>query len=201
MASDHHLVVGVVRVKLAAIKPKLTSKAPRRFLVDSLKQKEVKRNFVQSLIALTYETQHTAPRDLDDSWKLLKIAFISAGEAAVGYRRNSREEWISQESWNIIDERKSVKALLNTAQSLGERIDLGKKHAQLNKKVKRSVRRDKRAWINNLAALAQQAAESNNTKLLYHITKKLSGRRFANSPPLKAKDGALLTSKNDQLEL
>ncbi|XP_024868629.1 uncharacterized protein LOC112452576, partial [Temnothorax curvispinosus] len=66
--------------------------------------------------------------------------------------------------------------------------------------VKRSVRRDKRAWINDLAALAQQAAESNNTKLLYYITKKLSGRRFANSPPLKAKDGTLLTSKDDQLE-
>jgi len=116
--------------------------------VSGLKQKEVKRNFVQSLNTLARETQHTNPSDLNDSWKLLKAAFIGAGEAAVGYRRNFREEWISQKTWNIIDERKCVKALLNAAQLLGERIDLRKKHAQLNKEIKRSVGRDKRARIN-----------------------------------------------------
>jgi len=49
-------------------------------------------------------------------------------------------------------------------------------YSEINTRVKRYARRDKRAWVDKLAHKAQLAAEANNLRELYEITKRLAGK-------------------------
>ena len=49
-------------------------------------------------------------------------------------------------------------------------------YSEINKRIQRYARRDKRAWADKLAHKAQLVAEANNLKELYQITKWLAGK-------------------------
>jgi Ser/Thr protein kinase RdoA (MazF antagonist) len=68
------------------------------------------------------------------------------------------------------------------------------KYAEINKRVKRSIRKDKRNRINEQAKLAEEAESRGDIKELYNITRKLSQRKFKVNRPIKTKSGTLLTT-------
>jgi hypothetical protein len=72
--------------------------------------------------------------------------------------------------------------------------------AEINKRVKRYARRDKRTWADKVAHKAQLAAEGNNLKELYQITKRLAGKPIT-SQQVGVRDltGRLLTTSQNQL--
>ena len=72
-------------------------------------------------------------------------------------------------------------------------------YAIANKEVKKSVKKDKKKYIENLARQAEEAARKNNLKDLYLTTKKLSGKFRQTQLHIKNL-GALLTSKEDQVK-
>ena len=65
--------------------------------------------------------------------------------------------------------------------------------------VKKSAKKDKQNYIEGLACQAQEAAESNNLKTLYNITKKLSGRKTNTNRPVRDKEGNMLSKPVEQL--
>ncbi|KAI8120459.1 hypothetical protein CVS40_8299 [Lucilia cuprina] len=67
--------------------------------------------------------------------------------------------------------------------------------------VKRSARRDKRRWTDNLAKEAQAASESHRSRDLYKITKRLSRKIFSSTKPLRNNNGELIISKEKQLDI
>ena len=69
-----------------------------------------------------------------------------------------------------------------------------------HREVRRSVRRDKRVYINNLAKAAEEAAEKRNMKDLYSCAKKLAGNHHRIQKPVKDKHGKPLTTAEDQLK-
>ena len=70
----------------------------------------------------------------------------------------------------------------------------------VNKEVKKSCRRDKRVWYENLAAKAESAVANKDMKLLYDITKEISGRKRYQSRRIKHVHGNLLMSTDDQVK-
>jgi hypothetical protein len=70
---------------------------------------------------------------------------------------------------------------------------------RVNMRVKRSIRKDKRNWINKQVKLAE-GEKKGNIKELYNITRKLSQRKFRMNRPVKTKLGMLLTTQEEQLE-
>ncbi|RXN04778.1 endonuclease-reverse transcriptase [Labeo rohita] len=62
------------------------------------------------------------------------------------------------------------------------------------------VRADKRAFMDNLAMQAEDAADQGEQGTLFRITKALSGKHHgsASAPPIKDKQGRLLTTENEQ---
>lgn len=65
--------------------------------------------------------------------------------------------------------------------------------------MKRSIRADKRGYIDNLARQAKETAAQGNMKGLYDITRKLAGRYQQTDKPVKDKLGEPLTMVQEQL--
>ena len=66
--------------------------------------------------------------------------------------------------------------------------------------MKRSIRKDKRDYIDQLASQAEEAASQVNFKDLYLTTKKLAGKFQQTDMPVKDKDGKPLTTVEEQLQ-
>nr|KAG5694139.1 hypothetical protein BaRGS_001466 [Batillaria attramentaria] len=70
-----------------------------------------------------------------------------------------------------------------------------------DREVKRSTRKDKTDYIDNLASQAEEAARQGNLKDLYQVTKKLAGKFRQTDKPVKDKNGHPLTTTEEQLKL
>jgi len=64
---------------------------------------------------------------------------------------------------------------------------------EINKRVNRSIRRDKRDCTNQQAKQTEEAERKGDIKELYSITRKMSQRKFRMNKPVKTKSGMLLT--------
>ena len=98
----------------------------------------------------------------------------------------------------LIAERKRVKNQINQIQDPEEKRELQAQYWTLNTFVKRSARKDKRRFIEELTEEAETAAGQRNMKKLYDITRRLSGKNSNPSCPVKDKNGNLLSSEGDQ---
>jgi len=54
--------------------------------------------------------------------------------------------------------------------------------------------------VNGLAEGAETAAQQNDTKTLYYITRQLSGRRVNTNKPVRGSNGTILSKTSDQLD-
>ena len=94
--------------------------------------------------------------------------------SVLGYRRGTREEWISNETWDLIQEKKTLKMKMET--SLDQTREIFKNlHKTKAAEVKRSSRRDKRRFFNSKADEAEQAAIRKHQRQLFKMAKELGG--------------------------
>jgi hypothetical protein len=89
---------------------------------------------------------------------------------------------------------------VNRSKTRQQKISTQTQYAEINKRVKRSIRKDKRNWINEQAKLAEEADRRGDIKELYNITRKLSQRKFKMNRPIKTKSGTLLTTQEEQMK-
>ena len=66
--------------------------------------------------------------------------------------------------------------------------------------VKRAIRKDKRLYIDGLASEAEEAAKKGHQGTLYSIVKKMSGGNNKACPPVRTKDGNVITNEVKQME-
>ena len=99
-----------------------------------------------------------------------------------------------ENQWN------SIKALYtDTAENtLGYHKPSQTSYQDLDRQIKRKARKDKRTYTGELANEAEQAAKIGNSSKVYKITKKICGRNFQNSKPIKDKNGNTLTNEKEQ---
>ena len=126
-------------------------------------------------------------------------AFLNANKKILGYRRRERKKWISDNTRQIIEERKAAKQsmLSGTAEQRARASEI---YREKNKEVKKSARKDKRDYTYNLAREAQTAAEKGDTRTVYKITKQLTGGFINKTTAVKDKNGNVLMKEEDQLE-
>ena len=81
------------------------------------------------------------------------------------------------------------------------RRNLKQQYAEAERDVKRSVRRDKRRFVDQTAKGAEDAARRQDTRTLFRIGKSL-GRKaaFGGQCQIKDRDGGVLMSESDQRE-
>ena len=194
-ASDHHLLTGTIRLKVAAIKKGTSTQ--RRFDVEKLQDVNVRDNYTDALESslAAMENDQTL-----NNWDTVKECFLKAAKAHIGYKTSNRKQWISDLTWNTIKQRKELKDRLNTAKTRDAKAKIRAEYYALDKRVKKHARDDKRRWFNNLAKDAESSATQHNMKNLYSITKKLTSKNSLSSKPLRKQNGEIATSKAEQME-
>ncbi|KAL3285862.1 hypothetical protein HHI36_000383 [Cryptolaemus montrouzieri] len=99
----------------------------------------------------------------------------------------TRKKWIRENTWNFIEKRKAQHKELITVRALTDKKEQHWVNQNLNKRVKRAVRSDKKVWTEYLALRAQST--NKNMRELYQITKHLSAKTSLQTPtvilPLK----------------
>ncbi|VDP36247.1 unnamed protein product [Schistosoma mattheei] len=119
IASDHHLVVANLKLKL---KKNWTSgqttlqRFNTAFFRDTYKFNEFKidlNNRLQALQDLLNEEETT----MEDNWKSIKEALTSTCQEVLGLKRHQHKEWISIETLDKIKERKNEKTAINNSRT------------------------------------------------------------------------------------
>jgi len=114
--------------------------------------------------------------------------------------KRTRKEWLSDETYRKIEERRKAKQILNDARTRQGKCEANRYCNEKNREVKKSCRRDKRNLIESIAREAEDAAKNNDLRTLYMTTRKLSGIRCNQNRPIRSEEGTLLTKMEDQLQ-
>ena len=169
VSSDHHLVTAMVKLKLQRICQ--TVKCQRRFDVANLKNSVQRQLFSVELcnrfdaLAMANDDannhgreQQWAEASVDDCWANIVRIYYNACTTTLGFKQKTNKEWLSDNTWNAINERQKVKCKLVEAKSPRIKERLQAQYSILNVQVRSSARADKRQFIENLATEAEEGA-------------------------------------------
>ena len=98
-----------------------------------------------------------------------------------------------------VRERKCKKERVNNSRTRAEKAQAQKDYDFAHKEARKSARKDKRCYIENLAKEAEDAAAKGNVKDLYYTTRKLAGKFGHVNHTIKDKQGNILTTTEEQL--
>ncbi|VDO59013.1 unnamed protein product [Schistosoma margrebowiei] len=125
--------------------------------------------------------------------KGIKKAITSTCHEVLGHKKHHHKEWTTVDTLDKIQERRNKKAAINTSRTRAEKAKAQAEYTVVNKQVKRSIRTDKRKYVEDLAKTVEKAARENNKRQLYD-TKKNSGNRRKPERPVKSKEGEVITN-------
>ncbi|KAK2702869.1 hypothetical protein QYM36_018540 [Artemia franciscana] len=123
---------------------------------------------------------------IDNQWEKIVESLKEVAQEVVGYSRKKKEQWISESTWDIIDQRAEAKILVdrhehNRTCTREYLDDLKAQYKRLNKQVKTRTRNDKRVFLETMADQAEVAARRGDSRTVYAITKELAGISKASS--------------------
>ena len=130
------------------------------------------RNRFSALTDTSEETDH----DATNKWDTIKKTYVDVATKVLGHKKKNHKEWLTQETWEKIEEWKQLKTKMLSTKST-KLQQQGK-----DKEVKKSARNDKRAYVEGLAAEAESAAARGELITVYKITKRLCGNYITHSP-------------------
>ncbi|VDP46372.1 unnamed protein product [Schistosoma margrebowiei] len=135
---------------------------------------------------------------VESNWKGFKEAIISTCHEVLGHNKHHHKECITVDILDKIQERMNKKAAINTSRTRAEKAKAQAEYTEVNKQVKRSIRTDKRKYVEDPAKTAEKAAREGNMRQLYDTTKKLSGSHRKPERPVKSKEGKVITNIEEQ---
>ena len=98
---------------------------------------------------------------------------------------------ISDRSWKLVEEREEINKKILGTRSERVKVHLRKKYAEKKSDVKKSIRKNKRIWMDGIAEEAENAAKNQHMRTLYGLIKSLSNERPRRSGAILDKDGNL----------
>ncbi|VDP70096.1 unnamed protein product [Schistosoma curassoni] len=113
---------------------------------------------------------------MEDNWKGITEALTSTCQEVLGLKKHHYKEWISIETLDRIKERKNKKTSVKNSRTRVAKVKAQAEYTEANKQVKKSIRADKKKYVEELATMAEKAAREGNMKQLYDETKKLAGK-------------------------
>jgi hypothetical protein len=194
--TDHKLLMGTIQIKLAANKRKF---AISRRTVDPkrLQDPRLLREFKEEVSTSLGRLQFDEP---DRRWEGVRAAYMGAAEKVIPKVPERKKCYISDATWEIIQERKVAGSRLDEASNQLEYLERLEVYNRLERRVKTSARRDRRCWLNETAEQASDAAAKNQLGEFYRLTRTLAGGFKPVERPVKAVDGALITSEDLKLQ-
>ena len=189
IGSDHNLVLCKLRLKL-----KRTRKEATQRLFNSLKLRDpTTRNAFSMELSNRFQLLDEIPvDDLNEYCTKVKDTFTSTSQLTLGFRDVSRKPWISDQTWQLIGERKTLKQRLLGSKD-EDRRTITDMHREKNRAVKRSAKEDKMNYLKDNATEAQGAAAVGDSRTLYKITRELTGAWKTQNTVVRDKEGKIIS--------
>lgn len=209
-SSDHNLVIAKTRLKL--MRKGRRVEQVRRYETSKLAVPEIRKQFQLQLknrfSCLSLEDGDGEIRhedegavvhesEVEEKWKKIRESYCETAKDVLGYRARKTKGWISSESWKAIEERKQLKQKSVGTRSERLRLKAQKEYRKKDIEVKRSLRKDKREWANNIAREAEDAAKHGQMKSVYDATRRLCSEPSKRIDAVRNKAGKLLTNENE----
>ncbi|VDP25893.1 unnamed protein product [Schistosoma curassoni] len=161
-----------------------------------------KLNKFKIVLSNKFQAFHDLPNGggttMESNWNGIKEAITSTCHKVLGHKKHHYNEWITVDILDKIQERRNKEVAINTSRTRAEKAKAQAEYAEVIKQVKRSIRTDKRKYVEDLAMKAVNAAGEGNMRELYDTTKKLSGNRRKPERPVKSKEGKVITNIEEQ---
>lgn len=90
--------------------------------------------------------------------------YNETSEIILGIKEKGQKPWISRESWKVVEERKQIKLQLTNSRSEKLKRNLRNKYYIKDRKVKHSMRSDRREWTEDMITDAEKAASNGHMK-------------------------------------
>ena len=156
-SSDHHLVTAKVRLKLRAAGP--NKQRTPRYDFSRLQDQRTKNAFVlqlrnrfQALSNIDEQSIDEEEDTVNQQWKQVKNIFDEASKTCLGMQKTrKKKEWITPDTWQAIEERRQLKKKINDSKSARLREKYRAAYTETNRRVKRKIRTDKRAYMEGIA--------------------------------------------------
>ncbi|VDO59540.1 unnamed protein product [Schistosoma margrebowiei] len=200
IASDHHLLVAKMKLKLKkhwTMGRTISQKFNTAFLQDTNKLNKFK-IVISNKFQAFHDLLNGEGTTVESIWKKIKESITSTCHEILGHKKHHHKEWITVDTLDKIQERRNKKAAINTSRTRAEKAKAQAEYTEVNKQVKRSIRTDKRKYVEDLSTTAEKAAREGNMRQLYDITKKFSGNRRKPERPVKSKKGEVITNIEEQ---
>ena len=123
--------------------------------------------------------------------------YIETGERILGFKNRKRKEWIKKDTWDKIEERKTMKIRIDSTMSERVKGQLKQKYSELDKEVKQLTKKDRIEYVEDLASEAEEAARRQDLRTLYKITKSLNGNVRSGNFPIREKEDNVITDDDD----
>ena len=82
----------------------------------------------------------------------MKNIFDEASKTCLGMQKTrKKKEWITPDTWQAIEERRQLKKKINDSKSARLREKYRAAYTETNRRVKRKIRTDKRAYMEGIA--------------------------------------------------
>ncbi|KAK2709696.1 hypothetical protein QYM36_013386 [Artemia franciscana] len=121
------------------------------FDTDKLLHSAIKRNFVIEL-SNRFESLSVAENpDQEELWEAVKNSFHTAVIEILGYKKRPKDQWLSDQTWNLVKERKLVEQTHLQSQTSGRLVLKNVRYREADKAVKKSFRNDLRTLIDKKA--------------------------------------------------
>lgn len=198
VASDHHLLVAQLRLKL---RRHFTQQSTHSLRYNtSLLEEKYKQEEFKITLSNKYQVLDELLEDetVEGNWHRVKKAVQSTCQEVLGKKKIIHKEWITAGTLKTIEERKRKKAEINNSRTRAQKARSQKDYSDSNRKVKKSIRLDKRNFVETLAKEAENAAYHGHMRDLFAIIKKLSGKFTKPERPVKDKNGNNIPNEEQQ---
>lgn len=198
VASDHHLLGARIKLKLRRNWTGQSSQR-QRYNISALKETARLEVFRSTLSKNAQILQQRIDRKtMDEKWQSIKEAITSTCKEVLGNKKQGQKEWISVGTLEKIQERKRKKAEINSSHTRARKAKAQEQYTEANRIVKRSIRADKRNYMEALAAEAEDAAQNGNMREMYTNIKKLSGKFSQPERPVRDGEGKAIPGIEQQ---
>ena len=199
--SDHHLLMTTGRLRLKRLTNANSTRT--KFNVGLLRDKDTQTAFLISLsnrFQLLQEPIDDNETDIETQWEHCKKLWHDTCEEVLGKKKTQHKDWISADTIHKLETRRERKTVLNNSRTRAAKVGAQEEYTAVEREVKRSTKKDKRDYIDDLARQAETEAGQGNLRDLYLVTKKLTGKFQQTDKPVMDKNGNPLTTTNEQLK-
>ena len=186
--TDHYLVAS--EITLFPYKSSVKSNRIRRYDIERLASDESLQEAYSVAVQNRFSALGSLPEDPEECWTAVCSAIHTSAKDVIGYRRNKRKTWLSDASYDTLQEKCEAKLRGDDAQ---------RRHLQA--KFKRMAQHDKDAFLNKVATEAEEDARRGNIGSVFRAVRVISGKDTSSlMTPVNKSDGSTCTGDEEILE-